>query len=390
MDLLSPGSQPDPNESRLCDHQPYLTCHTLQTAVERLDRLELTYCCSTIEAVRLLALYLENKSLMLPRFASQPQGIFRTDMRICLLTPRQVALGPFYAETSPEGVWERLKLLRFWGPILSLRRLLEKMVSETVFEVFHPSGESWTAGQKLEAEKAERLAVAHLRFHNLGNGRCYLRVFFGGNEGVDEKNLVQLLSFLDDYLSRLQFAFGQPSLPRQSVFGTPQEQVHPGQSLIPPAHPVELAGETAKSSPPSEPVKDGATAVPAPPPAQSPTELTAARVNASMLPPARRPRLYKNSLLKICRLAAHRQAALAQGDPIPDIVPLINQYGISPNTIGKASNLMGAWKDPAFGWNVVVWLREHSGHSAEEITDYLNHLRTSLNQEEWALVTVAT
>ncbi|MBK6712443.1 MAG: hypothetical protein IPG51_19250 [Chloroflexi bacterium] len=94
-------------------------------------------------------------------------------------------------------------------------------------------------------------------------------------------------------------------------------------------------------------------------------------------------------MLKICRLAAYRQAAIAQGRPVPDITPLINQYGLSPNTITKAGRLMAAWQDPAFAWNVITLLREHSGHTPDEITDFLNHLRTNLNREEWSLVTGA-
>ena len=118
-------------------------------------------------------------------------------------------------------------------------------------------------------------------------------------------------------------------------------------------------------------------------------DVTAARVNRSIRP-IREPRFYKNTLLKICRLAAHRQAAIAQGKPVPDITPLINQYGLSPNTISKAGRLTAAWQDPAFAWNVIALLREHSGHTPDEITDFLNHLRTNLNREEWALVTGAT
>ncbi len=75
-----------------------------------------------------------------------------------------------------------------------------------------------------------------------------------------------------------------------------------------------------------------------------------------------------------------------QGKPIPDLSLLCQKHGPSKNTLEKAGVLLAKWHEPSFSWNVVTWLHEYSSHSADEITDYLNYLRTRLNREEWELV----
>jgi hypothetical protein len=78
---------------------------------------------------------------------------------------------------------------------------------------------------------------------------------------------------------------------------------------------------------------------------------------------------------------------IKEGKAIPDITLLARKHGPSKNTLDKAGNLLAEWHNPSFAWNVITWLRDYSSHSAEEITDYLTYLRTSLGADEWAAVT---
>lgn len=372
-----------------------LVCHTLRTPVERWDRLELFFCCPVIEAIKILALYQEGKSLVLPRYAVHPHRIFAANLYICQVTLWQVVIGPFYQD-MPERPWELLKKLWSWRRILWKRLQAELAVRETVFEIFHVSGQDGSAGHPLAPEKAEEMGLMQFRFHDLSNGRCYLQVLLGENERFDKENRKQIIAFLDDYMRRLRTAFGQPPAVSQGIFLAPDDLSPPEVLLSEPPKPAHAAAAAKATRPESAPLdltveqaEMDDTAVLGP---HSPTatmglsgDLAVARVNRSMMPPIR-PRLYKKSLLKICRMAARRQAAIVQGKPIPDLSLLCQKHGPSKNTLEKAGVLLAKWHEPSFSWNVVTWLHEYSSHSADEITDYLNYLRTRLNREEWELV----
>lgn len=376
--------------------QGSMVCHTFHTYVEWADRLEMVFHCSIAQAIRVLSLYLGNQALLMPQYAVKPHRIFGANVYICQLPPWQRATSHYHIH-MPETFMERLKHALVCWPAIRLRLRLEINANETVFELFHSSDRYTMTGQKLPPDEAKKLGLVHLRFGDLGNGSCNLVVSIGWNEGFTRQSLLEMLGFLDDYAVRLGYAFGQPPIPQGLFRSEPEEEVFAEELAGKPGAILQGAAGNVASSPEGAP-DEAQLSVPENGMSGSASavnmtavrgDVTAARVNRSIRP-IREPRFYKNTLLKICRLAAHRQAAIAQGRPVPDITPLINQYGLSPNTISKAGRLTAAWQDPAFAWNVVTLLREHSGHTPDEITDYLNHLRTNLNREEWSLVTGAT
>lgn len=396
---------PRAHQDEWCWQQRFLTCYTLHTVVEQRKPMDWTLRCSIAEAKAILALYLGNKALVTLQYAVRPQSILNTEMVICQLTPRQMAHIPLHLD-PPEGLWDRFEKFWLWRPILRYRLQLETAVEETVYEIFHLSGWRSLPDKKPSREKLQSLGVLHLHFFELANGGSYLRVFVGWNEACTPESQKQLRGLLDGYLIRLYLLCGQPVQPK----GVRQERPRNRES----SHEMPLVREIAAEVKPAitnqqpDPIagtttsalglsrqSDTLNGAVAPVVPQTTGENQSQSHDTLYAEERRwsggaRPRFYKNTLLKICRLAAHRQAAIAQGKPVPDITPLINQYGLSPNTISKAGRLTAAWQDPAFAWNVIALLREHSGHTPDEITDFLNHLRTNLNREEWALVTGAT
>ena len=87
----------------------YLTCHTLRRLVRRRDRLEISLPCSLPAAVDILALYLENKDIALSQIKYIPSRVFDTDLGVCRVTPKQVAVGLLKATSS--SLWDRFQ---FW------------------------------------------------------------------------------------------------------------------------------------------------------------------------------------------------------------------------------------------------------------------------------------
>ena len=101
------------------------------------------------------------------------------------------------------------------------------------------------------------------------------------------------------------------------------------------------------------------------------------------------PRLYPQTLSNICIVAAERQRQIDAWGKIPKLASFKTPLLPSRNTRLKVPELFTHWYDVRYRWNVVTWLRHHSGHTEEEISDLLSYLQHHLAEKVWTVVSLA-
>ncbi|MCB8940400.1 MAG: hypothetical protein H6654_07645 [Ardenticatenaceae bacterium] len=101
------------------------------------------------------------------------------------------------------------------------------------------------------------------------------------------------------------------------------------------------------------------------------------------------PRLYPQTLSNICIVAAERQHQIDTWGKVPKLTTFKAPLLPSRNTRLKVPELFTHWYDVRYRWNVVTWLRHHSGHTAAEISDLLWYLEERLAEKVWVAVTSA-
>lgn len=351
----------------------YLTCYTLHRVVKRRDRLEVVLPCSPTVAIKILALYLENKALALPKIHQIPYHVLATELRIRRVPPSQVAAGLLGSSwlsfpSRLETWWMRRKVIK---PHLEM----EAVVSETVFEVFHLPGYQIPMEDDPKQLDAAGLILLRMHLWQPLENVTYLRLFLGWNDAPDPLALQQIVDLADDYLIRVRHLVGavaEAAAEREPQSASPQAAGAAGDVL-----PEDVALDKASVSPVDSRVTDIGEL--------PPNDIR--DVADVELPAPERPRIYTRSLLKICRMAVIRQKAVDENRPIPGIEQVRRKHGPSYNTLLKAIDLVANWDERAFVWDVACWLKVHSDHTPSEITDRLNDLRTSMDAEDWSRVT---
>lgn len=101
------------------------------------------------------------------------------------------------------------------------------------------------------------------------------------------------------------------------------------------------------------------------------------------------PRLYPKTLSNICIMVAERQRQIDKMGVIPRMEKFDSRLVPSRNTLLKIPELVTHWHDIRYRWNVVTWLRHHSGHTEREISEILSYLHLHLDEEVWEAVTSA-
>lgn len=101
------------------------------------------------------------------------------------------------------------------------------------------------------------------------------------------------------------------------------------------------------------------------------------------------PRLYPQTLSNICIMVAERQRQIDAWGKVPGIKTFKRPLRPSRNTFLKIPELFTHWHDVRYRWNIITWLRHHSGHTETEISELLSTLYYSLSSEAWAAVTSA-
>lgn len=99
------------------------------------------------------------------------------------------------------------------------------------------------------------------------------------------------------------------------------------------------------------------------------------------------PRLYTKTLSNICIMVAERQRQIDKMGVIPGMDTFDSRLVPSRNTLLKIPELVTHWHDIRYRWNVVIWLRHHSGHTEREISEMLSYLQLHLDPEVWVAVT---
>ncbi|MCB8947946.1 MAG: hypothetical protein H6653_08010 [Ardenticatenaceae bacterium] len=101
------------------------------------------------------------------------------------------------------------------------------------------------------------------------------------------------------------------------------------------------------------------------------------------------PRLYPQTLSNICIVAAERQHQIDTWGKVPKLTTFKAPLLPSRNTRLKVPELFTHWYDVRYRWNVVTWLRHHSGYTETEISDLLSYLEGRLAEKVWVAVTSA-
>lgn len=101
------------------------------------------------------------------------------------------------------------------------------------------------------------------------------------------------------------------------------------------------------------------------------------------------PRLYPQTLSNICIMAAQRQRQIDAWGKVPDLETFKSPLLPSRNTRLKVPELFTHWYDVQYRWNLITWLRHHSGHTETEISELLSYLEKRLAEKVWVAVTSA-
>ena len=101
------------------------------------------------------------------------------------------------------------------------------------------------------------------------------------------------------------------------------------------------------------------------------------------------PRLYPQTLSNICIMAAQRQRQIDAWGKVPKLTTFKAPLLPSRNTRLKVPELFTHWYDVQYRWNLITWLRHHSGHTETEISDLLSYLEGNLAEKVWVAVTSA-
>ena len=329
----------------------------------------------------------------------------------------------------------------------------ENALEEVVLELFHSSQGRIPCIDLPDPEAIPPdLLLARLHFSTIAPQQTVLRIFIGWTEAASLGELQDLYNLLQQYMALLQQLLetdDPPPLPvengrhgdssyeverplaepvaepmpdwvtnvgaQTAQTPTVEAEVYDGEDGIPPSIDTEAPPpnwqvqgtdgkdllhsangflDTGKAN--DEDVEDelAETAVP------EEAENGGASVTAQVVPPPsedelqlyrglKPPRLYPQTLSNICIVAAERQRQIDTWGKVPKLTTFKSPLLPSRNTRLKVPELFTHWYDVRYRWNVVTWLRHHSGHTETEISDLLSYLEERLAEKVWVAVTSA-
>ena len=421
----------------------YLNCYTLGRYAPGQERLDYVLPCSREQALQLFALLIDKKTILIPSDQPHAVRVPNTMLSVCRVS----------SYTMATFLWRSGYLVRTTNPVtrfmdsvgyhLQLFRHLhrkENALDEVVLELFSSSqGQIPCVDLPEPNVHPDDLLLARLHFAEISPEQTILRLFIGWTDtaplsGLDE--LYRLLQQYIDLLHQVLLPNGYPSLqadrPPNETAADKEPMLLPGfvaaaveedattvihtyadAEALPPRTPdqqplpnwqiqaiegqdrlhsetgfriIEEGGDgnglerCAEEA--AQPEGQNDEVGPQPPPAPSEDEYQLYR---AMKP----PRLYLKTLSNICIMVAERQREIAAMGEIPGFDTFDARVRPSRNTMLKIPELFTHWFDRRYRWNIITWLRHHSGHTETEISEILSTLYHSLSEEAWGAVTSA-
>ncbi len=343
-----------------------LHCYSLKRQTPLEDLLEFKLPCSLPDALEFLALYLGQKHLGLPMVENLAYAIEGLPFFV-----RQISLEEVVAQTFAarfpirEETWwfDWIRHLVLYYPITAALTRLEKRIPETIFELFTTADRLLLAGP-LPEHATESLVFARLHYWAKQDKFTYIRVLYGWPREADPKQVKLLYDLVEGYIQRILHLFGEgipaPTPPHHGAFEESRIEAYPAESRT--------------TSVKSEPFVSGAR----------PRHFNVQQVEVQEI--IKLPRIYPQSLVKVCQMVSLRQRQIEAGQAVPDMETVRTKCGLSINTLRKLPELVSYWSNPAYRWYADTWLREQSGHKAEEIPQMLSDVCERLMAEDWAVV----
>lgn len=445
----------------------FLDCYTLGRSALSQDRLDYVLPCSREKALRLFALLIDKKIILIPRQQPVSVRVPNTMLSVCRVSSYTMAT---FLWRSGHLVRTNNRLSRFMDRVgyeIQLFRhlhLVEQTVDEVVLELFFSSqGETPCVDLPDPHVYPDDLLLARLHFAETSPEQSMLRIFIGWTDSAPLEGLDELYDVLQRYIDVLHKVL-QPDAPpaapandEPAVVAEPeaegQERPLPesvavadcatedGQAvdIVPEAGTdvwvTEDAGgekECVNAAQAQRPVAEAPEVQPPedwqvqttegkdplhqdnsfgpidePEVAASestneegadPDDLVGQQLLAATVPTEdelqlyrrmKPPRMYPNTLRNICLMVTERQRQIDAMGEIPGMKTFSDDVRPSRNTMLKIPELFTHWFDRRYRWNIITWLRHHSGHNETEISEILSTLYHSLSEEAWAAVTSA-
>ena len=446
----------------------YLNCYTLGRAAPGQEKLHYILPCDREKALRLFALHIDEKQILLPRPQPRPVRVPHTRLAVSRLSSYAMATFLWRSGYLAQSTSPVMRFMDRVGYHIQLFRHLhrnENALDEVVLELFHSSQGFIPSVDLPDSERyPPDLLLARLHFAEISPTQTMLRLFIGWTDSAPLAGLEELYGVLDRYMDLLHRVLQPNDLPAAPVKGEPavtavpegeeqerpfpesvavaadaltmhcatadgvqeaaahlpviedaweeivaaeaaaqsplpaaevsadqpsaewqvqategKDRLHHENSFGPMAEPEGAEGETtAEVADPEDPVRQ--QLLDAPTPAED--EL---QVYRKMEP----PRVYPKTLLNICIMVTERQRQIDARGHVPGMDTFSEGLRPSRNTMLKIPELFTHWFDKRYRWNIITWLRHHSGHTEVEVSEMLSTLYSSLSPEAWAAVTSA-
>lgn len=425
----------------------YINCYTLGRCVPGQEHLQYVLPCDQEKAVKLFALFINEKGILQPRKRLHPTSVADTGLSICRLSEHAMATFLWRSGYLSQSRQPVIRILSRIVYSLTLFRTLyrrEKAIDEVVLELFHSSqGHLPCVTLSHPDTPPPDLLLGRLHFATISPQQTMLRIFIGWTDVTPLPALHTLYMLLQQYMALLhQVLLPTPPSSPQATTGTNGldgllaerpvsdfqavvgkqigEPVMSGGQKTTAGVTTESPAETNASSTlsdwqiednseldllhqgtvfqmPSPVSEEGMVAAQVAPAGESGHKPAAAKEPTQLIPPPsedekqlyrhlKPPRLYPKTLTNICIMVAERQRQIDTRGQIPSMVSFKKPLRPSRNTLRKIPELVTHWHDIRYRWNVVTWLHHHSGFSDAEISEIYSHLRHHLADDVWQVV----
>ena len=415
----------------------YLNCYTLGRFAPSQEQLQYILPCDREQAIQLFALHIDEKQILMPRRQPLPVTVPHTRLAVCRLS--SYAMATFLWRTGYLSHSTNL-FVRVFERIIYERQLFrhlhlkESVLDEVVLELFHSSQGSVPCIDLPDPEiYPPDLLLARLHFSAIAPQQTILRIFIGWTETAPLGELDDLYKLLQQYMDLLHQVLlpgGSPTWPTENSLQEPAAYEEERPLPEPIAEPmVDWATDIVAPNAETATVETeyGEVSIPsadaeAPPPnwqiretegqdllhsengfqatkededgyGQADSEIqtipSPLEDELQLYRGLKPPRLYPKTLSNICIVAAERQRQIDAWGKIPKLASFKTPLLPSRNTRLKVPELFTHWYDVRYRWNVVTWLRHHSGHTEEEISDLLSYLQHHLAEKVWTVVSSA-
>ncbi|MCC6607895.1 MAG: hypothetical protein IT327_32115 [Anaerolineae bacterium] len=458
----------------------YLNCYTLGRYAPAQEQLDYVLPCNREQALQLFALYINNKSILIPRDRAISRRIPNTMLFLCRISSYTMATFLWRSGYLAQTTNPVMRFMDRMGYHLQLFRHLnrvEQTIDEVVLELFYSTqGQTPCIDLPDPEVYPEDLLLGRLHFAQISPTQTLLRIFIGWTDSAPLEGQSQLHDVLDRYMDLVHRVLppndppvapveGELSVIAEHEDGAQLERPLPELvAVVTDALPIATMAEEAVANdalaegaetetrvvdptwvecacveanrvPVEQSLPPTAEAVEDQPPTEwqvkaiegkddlhqensfglvtepeaaecdsatediadqedpvgqqlldtpSPTE-DERQLYRKMKP----PRLYASTLGNICVMVTERQRQIDAGGEIPKLDTFNSRVRPSRNTMLKIPELFTHWFDRRYRWNLITWLRDHSGHTETEVSEILSTLYYSLSPEAWAAVTSA-